>query len=376
MGLTDTASTPVFVNTPPVEENQLPVSSFTLSSSTGVAPLLVTFDGTASDDPDGSISSYLWTFADGSTQDGETCQCEFTEAGEYVVSLTVTDNNGDTAASSQTVTVEAEEEIDLFIEISEMQIDGNWTPVSFSKPFNDPVVIVGPPSFSDSDPATVRVRNVTANGFEIRIQKWDYLKNDHGNETVSFIAIEKGVYTLESGAKIEAGSFEGSVDYQTIALQQSYELTPVILSQVMTESEADAVTGRIRNVSQGSYEYKLQEQESTSKSHQAEMVAYIAWEPGIGDLGDFQYEVGVTGKKVTHKGYTFTFQTNLSDVPLFLADMQTQTGGDTAVLRMLDISKRSARLKVEEEKSKDKEVRHSKERVGFLAIIGTVQPSQ
>ena len=375
VGLTDSASTPVMIN-PPAEENQPPVSSFTLSSSSGVAPLMVTFDGAASDDPDGSISTYHWTLGDGTPYTGVSGECEFTEAGEYLITLEVTDDNGESDVSSQTVIVDPEEEIDLFIEISEIQIDDNWTPVSFSKPFNDPVVIVGPPSFSDSDPATVRIRNVTANGFEIRIQKWDYLKNGHGYETVSLIAIEKGVYTLQSGAKIEAGIFEGTADYQTIALQQSYELTPVILSQVMTESEADAVTGRIRNVSQGSYEYKLQEQESTSKSHQAEMVGYIAWEPGIGDLGNFQYEVGLTGKKVTHKGYTFTFQTNLSDVPLFLADMQTQTGGDTAVLRELDISKRSARLKVEEEKSKDKEVRHSKENVGFLAIIGTAQPSQ
>ena len=45
-GLTDTASTPVMVKAPPDEENQPPVSLFTLSSSSGVAPLLVGFDGT------------------------------------------------------------------------------------------------------------------------------------------------------------------------------------------------------------------------------------------------------------------------------------------------------------------------------------------
>jgi PKD repeat protein len=364
------------VYTPPEEENQPPVSSFTFSASSGGDPHAFAFDGSGAHDPDGTIEACNWEFGDGTSSSAMSVNHTFTEVGEYQVRFHVTDNDGASTVSTQTVNVQAEEEIDLFIEISEMQIDDNWTPVTFSKPFNDPVVIVGPPSFADSNPAAVRVRNVTATGFEIRIQKWDYLKNAHGYETVSFIALEKGAYTLPSGVKIEAGSFEGSVDFQTIALQQSYELTPVILSQVMTESEADAVTGRIRNVSQGSLEYKLQEQESTSKSHQAELVGYIAWEPSIGDLGDFQYEVGHTGKKVTHKGYTFTFQTNLSDVPLFLADMQTQTSGDTAVLRGLDISKRSARLKVEEEKSKDKEVRHAKENVGFLAIIGTAQPSQ
>ena len=79
-----------------------------------------------------------------------------------------------------------------------------------------------------------------------------------------------------------------------------------------TECDLSAVTGRLRNISKDSFEYKLQEQETTSRSHDSESVGYIAWEPGTGVLWDLQYEIGTTGKVVKHKWYTRSFQTPTS----------------------------------------------------------------
>lgn len=56
----------------------------------------VTFTGRGSEDPDGSIVTYEWEFGDGSTTTGETVSHEFTEPGEYTVTLTVVDDT-DTA---------------------------------------------------------------------------------------------------------------------------------------------------------------------------------------------------------------------------------------------------------------------------------------
>ena len=71
--------------------------------------------------------------------------------------------------------------------------------------------------------------------------------------------MEKGVYTLDNGAKLEAGTFTGSTSFQKIAFQQTYSLVPVVLTQVLTENEASAVTGRVRNSSLSSFEYAMQE---------------------------------------------------------------------------------------------------------------------
>jgi len=67
---------------------------------------LVTFDGTSSSDAIG-IASHAWTFTDGGPQSlsGATPSYTFSNAGTFVVTLTVTDRAGNTAADTMTVTV-------------------------------------------------------------------------------------------------------------------------------------------------------------------------------------------------------------------------------------------------------------------------------
>jgi subtilase family serine protease len=66
----------------------------------------ITFDGSASTDPDGSIASYVWTWGDGSPDGtGVSATHAFTSAGTYSVTLTVTDQGGATASASTTATI-------------------------------------------------------------------------------------------------------------------------------------------------------------------------------------------------------------------------------------------------------------------------------
>jgi PKD repeat protein len=60
----------------------------------------VTFDGSASSDPDGSVDRYDWDFGDGKNEDdaGATPSHSYAEAGSYFVTLTVTDNSGESDA--------------------------------------------------------------------------------------------------------------------------------------------------------------------------------------------------------------------------------------------------------------------------------------
>ncbi len=54
----------------------------------------VSFNGTGSSDPDGTIAGYTWNFGDGATGDGATADHTYTKPGVYAVILAVTDNNG------------------------------------------------------------------------------------------------------------------------------------------------------------------------------------------------------------------------------------------------------------------------------------------
>ena len=65
----------------------------------------MTFDATASDDPDGTIVSYDWDYGDQTAGSGQTPSHTYSGPGSYTVILTVTDNRGGTATATTTVTV-------------------------------------------------------------------------------------------------------------------------------------------------------------------------------------------------------------------------------------------------------------------------------
>jgi PKD repeat protein len=89
----------------PIPANQPPSASFAASPQQGQAPLEVSFDATGSSDNDGSVASYTWDFGNGATDIGESVQYTFAEAGEYTVSLVVTDDDDATDTVEQIITV-------------------------------------------------------------------------------------------------------------------------------------------------------------------------------------------------------------------------------------------------------------------------------
>jgi hypothetical protein len=87
--------------------DDLPVALFTLDPESGESPLVVTFDASASYDPDGAIVRYDWEFGDGQFGTGRTPAHTYAVDSEtmFTVRLTVTDNEGDRASETQTLTV-------------------------------------------------------------------------------------------------------------------------------------------------------------------------------------------------------------------------------------------------------------------------------
>jgi len=72
---------------------------------TGIAPVMVTFDGGASYDPDGTIVSYNWIFGDGESASGQKVDHLFQKRGGYQVQLTVVDNQSATGSIVQSIEI-------------------------------------------------------------------------------------------------------------------------------------------------------------------------------------------------------------------------------------------------------------------------------
>jgi hypothetical protein len=258
----------------------------------------------------------------------------------------------------------------ISLEIGEARIDHIWTRIDLQKSFVDPVVVANPASLNDSEPAVVRIRNVDSSGFEIRIQEWDYLDDRHAFETVGYLVMERGSFTLADGTRLEAGRFETNRtdSFGQISFNQTFRTVPVVITSIAGFNESDAVTGRLRNIDTRGFDFCMQEQESNSKNHSSEIINYIAWEPSAGSMDSLTYEINRTPNTVKDNFHTVQFNRNFLNDPVFMADMQTANNMDTANVRWQNKDSQAVEVQIDEEQSRNRQTKHNSETVGYMVF--------
>ncbi len=370
---TDTTTTPIFVTTPPVE-NESPTARLTVSISEGIIPLSVTFSGSTSTDPENKPLTYDWDFGDETTGENVSVTHIYTTAGSFTAKLTVTDDAGATSVTTTTITTQ-QQVATLNIELGEVEIDHNWVRIEFENSFINPIVVARAPNVEDNDPSVVRIKDITTSGFDIRIQEWNYLDGNHIKETVSFIVLEQGNYTLDDGTMIEAGKFTSQdTNFQTIQFNTAFTTSPVTMTSIATFNEEDTATGRLRNISTTSFEHKVQEQESLVNGHGSEEISYIAWEPSKNRIGPINVIVDKTRDKVRNRWFTIIYGTQLSDIPIFFGTMQSHDELDTSTVRHTNKTESDIQVTIGEEQSLDDETRHTSEVVGYFIFSKSATP--
>jgi PKD repeat protein len=102
-GLSDTASVYISVQ----NQNKLPTASISATPTSGTLPLAVSFNGSGSTDPDGTIASYSWNFGDGTSSTQANPSKTYSSSGNFTATLTVTDNGSGQGTAFKTITVSA-----------------------------------------------------------------------------------------------------------------------------------------------------------------------------------------------------------------------------------------------------------------------------
>ncbi|MFF8095106.1 carbohydrate-binding protein [Streptomyces sp. NPDC016675] len=82
-----------------------PVAQAKANTTSGKAPLAVTFSSVGSSDADGDALSYAWNFGDGATSTAANPSHTYTTNGRYTATLKVTDTTGKSATASVQITV-------------------------------------------------------------------------------------------------------------------------------------------------------------------------------------------------------------------------------------------------------------------------------
>jgi hypothetical protein len=240
-----------------------------------------------------------------------------------------------------------------------------WKTMNFLDPFHHPpAVFVGGPSCNDTNPITVRVKNVTSTGFQFQLDEWNDSPDNgaHSTEEVSFIAAHKGRYMLD-GRTCEAGTITGvNTNWTTKTFSAAFPAAPCVFAQCTSTNGWSAVCTRVRNVTTTGFQVRLQESPDNTP-HANETVDFIAIDPGSNPYLDF--EVGRTNQFAGPAWKTLPFAVGGWKVPGFVGSVQSYYGPDPCALRYQadSLSSSNVIIKVDDENRV-----HNYEDIGWMVF--------
>ncbi|UII79871.1 T9SS type A sorting domain-containing protein [Flagellimonas sp. CMM7] len=267
-----------------------------------------------------------------------------------------------------------------------------YTAVSLTKSFTNPVVVATPvlPSTGTASVVT-RVRNVTGNSFEVKVQ------NPSGSAVsgieVKYLIVEAGTYTLASdGVKMEAKTVTSSVTarkngwtLETETYNQSYT-SPVVLGQIMTANDANwsvfyaTSSSRTSPPSASALRAGKHVGEDSNTSRANETVGLIIVEAGSGIVDDISFQAGVGSDIVRGPGNSasgYSYSHSVSDATgaiLSASGMDGGDGGFPVLLGASSISGSNIAMTFDEDQIGDSERNHTTEQVAYMVFNGGSTP--
>lgn len=246
-------------------------------------------------------------------------------------------------------------------------VDEPWQRYRFAGAYEDPVVVAKPLSYRGPDPAHARLGSVTSDGFDCRIEEWEYLNGVHLGERVGGLVRESGTDRTASGTRTETGTVTTDGSWRSVSFDRSFRTTPVVLAQPQTVWGSQPIVARLRDVTERGFAVRLQEGEGTD-DHVTERVGYVALGIDRGIMHGSQFETKRV-PAVTDEWKRIEFDREYPE-PLLLSGIQSFNGSNPCELRYTDLTRTGVRLKIEEERAEDDETDHLPEEVGLCVLAG------
>ncbi|GEM_PF-2533778 len=269
-----------------------------------------------------------------------------------------------------------------------------WKQVPLDAGFTSPVIVATPIARdANSVPVVTRLRNVTANSFEIKIDRTDG-QSGNVSVSVSVVVVEEGVYTLaDNGVKMEAVKYDSSrTDNKTswVGTAKTYQNSytkPIVLGQVMTTNDADwsvfwsCGSSPTNPPSATALKVGKHVGEDSDKTRSNETVGYIVIDAGSGIIAG-EYDVFYTADRgtdtvygVSSSGYNYPISAlpRIGAVALSAAGMDGGDGGWPVLFGTSPMLQDTLKLFFNEDKMADSERAHTSEEVAYLAFSGVLK---
>lgn len=272
--------------------------------------------------------------------------------------------------------------------------------VTFASPFDSVPRIFALPTNEEAEPASLRIKNVSVNGFQIaQVQPSGELGGAE-SMTVDYIAAIDGRHYLDDSTPVDVGVIStsatqftapvtGTASWDTINFATTFATPPVVLLQIqglanepgLNPSNVSVPWLEVASqaVTTSSIQVALERAESAPGTVSSpEQVAYLAVPPNI--TGSFQigfttiaYESqrfnGIQG--VDNGCFSNNFLGSYGSAPVAVASQYQRNGNNGGWVKRCSISAAAIGLQIDEDRSNDTERAHIDEEAHLFALSQT-----
>lgn len=266
---------------------------------------------------------------------------------------------------------------------TDQSMDHDWSPVKFrfgnGPNFADPpVTLASMQTYNGSDPAGVRMRNLSRSGFEVMIEEEqsDGSGTVHGNaEVVGYFAVDRGpIRDTEGNLVGEADTMEFGMGSRrdpgkTREFNEDFDYSEIeVFGQIMTYNGSDPChlrpLGWLGTPTDALYA-KIEEWNYLNGKHDKETVGYVALEDGVHQLDDGTV-VEVGRRWVDDEWESVDISADVNADPTVITQPESVMDDTPAVTRHRNVTRDSFEVRFQEEKAEDDD--HDEEPIAYLVV--------
>ena len=264
--------------------------------------------------------------------------------------------------------------------------DTDWTTITYkdNAKFDNPVLILGDPTYKDTQYVIPRIRNVGPSSFEARFVP---ASNDpvdtHTPEIIPYIVAEKGSTITIGSMKLHFNTFETSKvarnndsTFETIDISSlAFTETPTLLTQIQTDNhkynnKSVCMNTRTKSIDTTLFEAALQPEELLLDTLEAvkETVGYLVVTTGSDTSSNGTQVVANTFSNQNFNAAILPFPSSLPRIPITITKISSYKDSNSCNYRVISNSNIGICGFIQEDTSKDAERVHTQDDMSYIAF--------